>query len=620
MAVYHQKLNATCLHGQLMPSRALLFPSPSHLSFRGNFARVVNLQRVFCSTTLPLSGSVQTFESFDCHPDKPYISVYDTTLRDGAQMVGMSLSLADKLKIARALVELGVEYIEGGWPGSNPKDAEFFRVCKAEILNSKTHTKLTAFGATRRKGSMCDDDTNVQSLIASDADVITIVSKAWDAQVLRVLEASLEENLNMISDTVGYLKVRSKEVMLDAEHFFDGFFANREYAMDCLKTAAKAGVDVVVLCDTNGGTMPWVVEAVTQEVKKELEQWPFVRIGVHTHNDTDMAVANSLAAVKGGATLVQGCMNGYGERTGNANLVSIIANLQAKLGYRCIPTTALPKLAMISALVAGIAGQALSPSQPFVGSNAFAHKGGIHVAAVRKMPESYNHMDPTIVGNTMRSVVSELSGRGNILDKAERAGLFIDKNIAGSVLARIKQMEKEGCAFENAGASVDMLIIRRGQQYKTPFQVLEFSVISSNRGSQAAASNSNSEDYGDCQVNQAIVKVKVGGVDQMTAAEGIGPVDALSHALRNALEKHYPQLVQIELADYRVRLLEPADARKGTLSTTRVTIDFMDNKGNKWTTVGAHTSIVEASFRALVDGLEFGIVNCSEDGCNLRVG
>lgn len=616
MAVHHQKLG---LHGQLLPSRALLFPalfSPSHLSFRGNFARVVNLQRVLCSTTLALSDSVQTLESLDCHSDKPYISVYDTTLRDGAQMVGMSLTLADKLKIARALVELGVEYIEGGWPGSNPKDAEFFRVCKAEIMNSKTHTKLTAFGATRRKGSVCDEDTNVQSLIASDADVITIVSKAWDAQVLRVLETSLEENLNMVSDTVSYLKVRSKEVMLDAEHFFDGFFANREYAMHCLKTAAKAGVDVVVLCDTNGGTMPWVVEAVTQEVKKELEQWPFVRIGVHTHNDTDMAVANSLASVKGGATLVQGCMNGYGERTGNANLVSIIANLQAKLGYRCIPTTALPKLATISALVAGIAGQALSPSQPFVGSNAFAHKGGIHVAAVRKMPESYNHMDPTIVGNTMRSVVSELSGRGNILDKAERAGLTIDKNIAGSVLARIKQMEKEGCAFENAGASVDMLIIRRGQQYKTPFQILEFSVISSNRGSQVAALNSNSEDYGDCQVNQAIVKVKVGGVDQMTAAEGIGPVDALSHALRNALETHYPQLAQIELVDYRVRLLEPADARKGTLSTTRVTIDFVDNKGNKWTTVGAHTSIVEASFRALVDGLEFGIANCSEDGCN----
>eukprot|EP00250_Pteridium_aquilinum_P007407 c17130_g1_i1 orf=781-2643(-) len=620
MAVLHQKLNPTCLHGQLLPSRALIFPatsSRSHLPFRGNLARAVNLQKICCSTPLTLSDSMPMIESLNCNSAKPYVSVYDTTLRDGAQMVGISLTLADKLRIARALVQLGVEYIEGGWPGSNPKDAEFFSACKSEIMNSKTHTKLTAFGATRRKGSTCDEDTNVQALIASNADVITIVSKAWDVQVLKVLETSLEENLKMISETVTYLKVRSKEVMLDAEHFFDGYFANRDYAIDCLKEAAKAGVDVVVLCDTNGGTMPWVVEEVTREVKKELELWPFVRIGVHTHNDTEMAVANSLAAVRGGATLVQGCINGYGERTGNANLVSVIANLQAKLGYRCIPTTALPKLATISALVAGIAGQALSPSQPFVGSNAFAHKGGIHVAAVRKMPESYNHMDPTIVGNTMRSVVSELSGRGNIFDKAERAGLIIDKHVAGSVLARIKQMEKEGCAFENAGASVDMLIIRRGQHYKRPFQILEFSVISSNRGSQVGASNSHSEDYGDCQVNQAMVKVKVGGVDQMTAAEGIGPVDALSDALRNALETHYPQLAQIELADYRVRLLEPADIRKGTLSTTRVTIDFIDHKGNKWTTVGAHSSIVEASFRALVDGLEFGIVNCSEEGCKI---
>ncbi|KAH7424372.1 hypothetical protein KP509_11G004800 [Ceratopteris richardii] len=531
-------------------------------------------------------------------------------------MVGISLTLADKLKIARALTELGVGYIEGGWPGSNPKDAEFFSLCKAEIMANKTNTKLAAFGATRRKGITCDEDKNLQSLISSDADVITVVAKAWDEQVIKVIETSLEENLNMISDTVKYLKMQSKEVMVDAEHFFDGYLSNREYAMDCLKTAAKAGADVVVLCDTNGGTMPWIVEEVTREIHKALEPWPSVRIGIHTHNDTDMAVANSLAAVRGGATLVQGCMNGYGERTGNANLVSIIGNLQVKLKYRCIPSSTLSKLASVSSFVAEIAGQLQSPSQPFVGSNAFAHKGGIHVAAIRKMPESYNHMDPTLVGNKMLSVVSELSGRGNILDKAERAGLTIDKNIAGNVLARIKKMELEGCAFEGAGASVDMLIIRRGQHYKRPFQVLEFSVISSNRGTQAQDMNTDNEDYGNCQVNQAIVKVNVNGVDQITASEGIGPVDALSHALRNALEAHYPQLSQIELEDYKVRLLEPATARKGTLSTTRVTIEFTDSKGNKWTTVGAHSSIVEASFRALVDGLEFGIVNCSEEGCS----
>eukprot|EP00850_Spirogloea_muscicola_P004811 SM000021S06444 [mRNA] locus=s21:280246:286425:+ [translate_table: standard] len=581
-----------------------------------------------------------------------YVSIYDTTLRDGSQMVGISMSVEDKLKVAALLSDFGVEYIEGGWPGSNPKDAEFFarwdEIRRHSPRNSgplhQSPTKLAAFGSTRRKLSSCEKDANIQALLASEADVVTLVAKvgvhftsifvavlppilfqAWDEQVERVLETTLEENLCMIAESISYFKVRGKEVMLDAEHFFDGFAANRKYALRCLEEAAKAGADVLVLCDTNGGSMPWSIEVVTKAVVAAVASWPQVRIGIHTHNDCEMAVSNSLAAVRAGATLVQGCINGYGERTGNANLVSLIGTLQVKMGFCCIPPQSLCRLTGIAAAVAELACQPLPPQQPFVGSSAFAHKGGIHVAALRKMPESYNHMEPSLVGNEMRSVVSELSGRGNILDKAERAGLELDRDVAGSVLARIKEMESEGCAFENASASVDILIVRRGQGYKQPFRVEEFSVISSNRGDYGREPEDGEEggrghcmDWHSSHINQAIVKLRVDGECQMTAAEGNGPVDALSHALRSALERHYPQLKKVELADFRVRLLEPSERRKGTMSTTRVTIDFRDSLGTKWTTVGAHTSIVEASFRALVDGLEFGIVNCSEDGCTIR--
>eukprot|EP00850_Spirogloea_muscicola_P007365 SM000037S13500 [mRNA] locus=s37:223014:229194:- [translate_table: standard] len=562
-----------------------------------------------------------------------YVSIYDTTLRDGSQMVGISMSVEDKLKIAALLSDFGVEYIEGGWPGSNPKDAEFFarwdEVRRISPRNSgplyQSPTKLAAFGSTRRKLSSCEKDANIQALLASEADVVTLVAKAWDEQVERVLETTLEENLCMIAESISYFKVRGKEVMLDAEHYFDGFAANRKYALRCLEVAAKAGADVLVLCDTNGGSMPWSIEEATKAAVAAVASWPQVRIGIHTHNDCEMAVSNSLAAVRAGATLVQGCINGYGERTGNANLVSLIGTLQVKMGFRCIAPQSLCRLTGIAAAVAELACQPLPPQQPFVGSSAFAHKGGIHVAALRKMPESYNHMEPSLVGNAMRSVVSELSGRGNILDKAERAGLELDRDVAGSVLARIKEMESEGCAFENASASVDILIVRRGQDYKQPFRVEEFSVISSNRGDYGREPEDGEEggrghcmDWHSSHINQAIVKLRVDGEYQMTAAKGNGPVDALSHALRSALERHYPQLKGVELADFRVRLLEPSERRKGTMSTTRVTIDFRDSLGTKWTTVGAHTSIVEASFRALVDGLEFGIVNCSEDGCTIR--
>ncbi|CAI5477455.1 unnamed protein product [Closterium sp. Yama58-4] len=653
-------------------------------------------------------------------------------------MVGITLSVADKLRIAELLEDLGVDYIEAGWPGSNPKDAEFFQRWKAreaarEGIDRLTaaggdsnggegrRTKLAAFGATRYKNTTCEKDANVQALVESGAPVVTLVAKAWDAQVLKVLEATLEENLAMIEDTVGYFTAMGRHVMLDAEHFYDGFSANPEYAMQCVRAAARAGAKEIVLCDTNGGSMPWRVHEVTRIVVEELArgaaegEWGSdAGVGVHCHNDCGMAVANSVEAVRAGARVVQGCINGYGERTGNADIVTAIGILQVKLGCECLPRDSLARLAEISAEIARVAGQPPNPAQPFVGANAFAHKGGIHVAALRKMPESYNHCDPSLVGNAMRSVVSDLSGRGNILEKAERAGLDLGREEAGRVLARIKQMEARGFAFENAAASVDMLIVRRGARYQIPFHVLEFSVISTNRlgvpqpmkGTSSSSSSgesgpssrskwaasarygrnqpgrggirqvgAESARYGRHQpgaggisqvwaasarcgrhqpgmggISQMSAAEGNGTVDalnhallllphmlsrpslasvsspllphspcccrhQMSAAEGNGPVDALNHALRASLDPHFPQLSQVELVDYRVRLLEPSERRSGTMSTTRVTIDFSDkSSGATWTTVGAHSSIVEASFRALIDGLEFGIVNCNESG------
>eukprot|EP00850_Spirogloea_muscicola_P001585 SM000006S19350 [mRNA] locus=s6:274877:281092:- [translate_table: standard] len=611
------QLSFACWH----PASKLL-PAIHKSVLKRRTRRRTNAQAIYADT-VEVARLVGAAEEAGPATDR-YVSIYDTTLRDGSQMVGISMSVEDKLKVAALLSDFGVEYIEGGWPSSNPKDAEFFarwdEVRRISPRNSgplhRSPIKLAAFGSTRRKMSSCEKDANIQALLASEADVVTLVAKAWDEQVERVLETTLEENLCMIAESISYFKVRGKEVMLDAEHFFDGFAANRKYALRCLEEAAKAGADVLVLCDTNGGSMPWSIEEVTKAAVAAVASWPQVRIGIHTHNDCEMAVANSLAAVRAGATLVQGCINGYGERTGNANLVSLIGTLQVKMGFRCIAPQSLCRLTGIAAAVAELACQPLPPQQPFVGSSAFAHKGGMHVSALRKMPESYNHMEPSLVGNEMRSVVSELSGRGNILDKAERAGLELDRDVAGSVLARIKEMESEGCAFENASASVDILIV---------FRVEEFSVISSNRGDYEREPEDGEEggrghcmDWHSSHINQAIVKLRVDGEYQMTAAEGNGPVDALSHALRSALERHYPQLKGVELADFRVRLLEPSERRKGTMSTTRVTIDFRDSRGTKWTTVGAHTSIVEASFRALVDGLEFGIVNCSEDGCTIR--
>lgn len=543
------------------------------------------------------------------------VHLYDTTLRDGAQMVDVALTLEDKLKIAQRLCEFGVGYVEAGWPGSNPKDAAFFdawnKIHRGESVPPHG-TKLAAFGATRRKETKCEEDPNIVSLLECQAPVITMVAKAWSEQVVHVLNTTKEENLSMIRDSVAYFKRFGKEVMLDAEHFFDGFKADPSYAKECIRAAAESGVDAVVLCETNGGCLPWDVEAITAVAVETLAPWEGVRVGIHTHNDTGMAVANSLAAVRAGATIVQGCINGIGERTGNADLITVAANLELKMGMSCMPQGRLSELTDLAHTVADVCHHPPPKSNPYIGSSAFAHKGGIHVAAVRKLPHSYNHIDPGLVGNAMRSVVSELSGRGNILDKVESAGLQLDKEGVGSVLAMIKQLENEGFAFENAGASVDMILIRRGSLYTPPFKVLEYTVMSGNRLEQDIGTQEGCAAR--ASTNQAMVKLEIDGKVFMSAGEGNGPVDALAAALRTGLSSKFPQIESVHLKDYNVHLLDT----RGSQSTTRVTIEFSNPACSKWSTVGAHTSIVDASFRALLDGLEFGVLNCTTHGCKLN--
>jgi len=516
------------------------------------------------------------------------IVLYDTTLRDGTQGEGISLSCTDKLKVAQKLDEFGVTYIEGGWPGSNPKDAEFF--ARQSELKLK-QAKIAAFGSTRYKETTCDKDANIQALVAANTPVVTLVGKSWDLHVSHVLETDGEENLNMILESVQYFKERGKEVIYDAEHFFDGYKANPEYALLTLKAAAQGGADCLVLCDTNGGSTPWEIEEITRRIAA---QFPGVQLGIHTHNDCELGVANTLAGVRAGATHVQGTVNGYGERVGNANLISVIPDLQLKMGYRCISAEQLAKLTELSRYVDELANQAPNPHQPFVGYSAFAHKGGIHVAAILKVEESYQHMDPTLVGNQKRAVVSELSGRGNILYKAGEFGLDTNREEAKQVLQQIKELENQGYTFEGAEASVDLMLRRVREDYRPPFEVVDFMVITENR-------------QGRGLFTEATVKVKVGNEIRHTVAEGNGPVNALNRALRQALYQDFPQLENIHLTDYKVRIL---DSDSGTAATTRVMIDFHEEgSGHNWTTVGAHTNIIEASWRALVDSMEYSLLN-----------
>lgn len=517
------------------------------------------------------------------------IFLYDTTLRDGTQREGISLSLDDKLKIAKKLDEFGIDYIEGGWPGSNPKDVEFFQ--RVASLDLK-HAKVSAFGSTRRKGIRPEEDENLQLLIEADTPAITLVGKSWDLHVQDVLVTSMEENLAMIGESVAYCKRFDKEVIYDAEHFFDGYKANPEYALATLKAAAVNGADSVILCDTNGGSLPWEIETIMAEVREALG--PGVQVGIHTHDDGECGVANTLTAVRCGATQVQGTINGYGERVANANLCSVIPDLQLKMGYTCVSDEQLQGLTELSRYVAEVANLDLNDHQPFVGKSAFAHKGGIHVAAMLKNPLSYQHIEPERVGNQQRSVVSELSGRGNLVDKAEAFGLNTESLDLRSVLEQIKQLEAQGFTFEGAEASVDLMLRRTHPAYVPPFEVIDYRVdVQQRRGRGLNA--------------EAVVKVRVGPKRMHTVAEGNGPVNALDMALRRALVDVFPQLDNIKLVDYKVRIL---DGENATAATTRVLIDSRQGN-NTWSTVGASTNIIEASWQALTDSMEYALLKGS---------
>jgi 2-isopropylmalate synthase len=515
------------------------------------------------------------------------IQLYDTTLRDGTQREGISLSVNDKLKIARKLDELGIHYIEGGWPGSNPKDAEFFALVKGMPLK---HAVITAFGSTRRAGMVVEDDPNIRALLEAETRAVAVFGKSWDLHVTQVLGTTPEENLAMIADSVSYLKSHGREVIYDAEHFFDGYKADPTYALRTLQVADEAGAACLVLCDTNGGTLPSELTAIIEEVKKATS----TPLGIHAHNDSELAVANSLAAVQAGIVHVQGTINGYGERCGNANLCSIIPTLKLKLGYDCISDEQLRQLASVSRYISEVANLAHDAHLPYVGQSAFAHKGGMHVNALVKCEESYQHVDPVLVGNHQRVVVSELSGKSNIVYKIEEFGLnpSFGPDQTHEILQQIKDLERQGFQFEGAEGSLELLIRRAQPGYKPPFELIDFHVLVENR-------------QGRGMLAEAAIKVRVGNEVMHTAAEGNGPVNALDLAARKALLPFYPQLAEIHLTDYKVRIL---DSEAGTEAQVRVLIDSAWGS-RTWSTVGSSTNIIEASWQALADSLEYGLLN-----------
>jgi len=522
----------------------------------------------------------------------PKVQLYDTTLRDGSQQEGISFTVADKLKIAQKLDELGIHFIEGGWPGANPKDTEFFTKAKALKLKRSV---LVAFGSTRHPKSKVSKDANLQALVEAKTKVVTIVGKSWDLHVTQVLETNLENNLRIIAESVDFLKSKGLTVFFDAEHFFDGYKANPEHAVQTVEAATKAGVDCVVLCDTNGGALPSEIAAAIEAVKKAV----IVPLGIHVHNDGGLAVANSLNAVQAGVTQVQGTINGYGERCGNANLCSIIPALKLKLGIDCITDAQLAKLTEVARYVAELANQTLSSRRPYVGASAFTHKGGLHVSGVIKWEDSYQHINPKIVGNRPKVVVSELSGKGNIIYKAKELGINLPSKGKQTlqVLQQIKLLESQGFQYEDADASFELLLHRAQPEYKPPFELIDFMILVERHR------RPSSEDESEL-LAEATVKVKVGDRIIHTAAEGNGPVNALDRALQKALLEFYPDLTVIELVDYKVRILEES---AGTGSQVRVLIESSDGQ-KQWRTVGSSTNIIEASWLALADGVEYWLL------------
>ncbi len=512
------------------------------------------------------------------------IKLYDTTLRDGTQAEDIALLVEDKIRIARKLDEMGIHYIEGGWPGSNPKDVAFFRDIKREKLGQ---ARIAAFGSTRRAKTTPDKDQNIRTLIQAEPDVVTIFGKTWDFQVREALRISLQENLDLIHDSLAYLKGHVDEVFYDAEHFFDGFKANPEYAIKTLVAAQDAKADCIVLCDTNGGTMPFEVAAIVEAVRRKIT----TPLGIHTHNDSECAVANTLSAVQSGVVHVQGTINGFGERCGNANLCSIIPALKLKMGRDCVSDEQLRKLSELSRFVYELANLTPDKHKPYVGKSAFAHKGGVHVSAIQRHPETYEHIRPELVGNTTRVLVSDLSGRSNILAKAQEFDINLDSKdpVTMEILDNIKDLENRGYQFEGAEASFELLMKRALGTHRKFFTVLGFRVIDEKR----------QEDQK--PVTEATIMVKVGGKIEHTAAEGNGPVNALDNALRKALEKFYPRLREVKLHDYKVRVLP---AGQGTASVTRVLIESGDRE-NRWGTVGVSDNIIDASYQALIDSIEY---------------
>ncbi len=542
---------------------------------------------------------------------QPTLQIYDTTLRDGAQREGLALTVQDKLLIARLLDRLGIPFIEGGWPGANPKDVEFFGQLKEKPLEQ---AEVVTFCSTRRPGRTAHDESMLLAILAAGTRCVTVFGKSWDLHVTEGLNTTLTENLDMIRDTIEFFCSQGRRVFYDAEHWFDAYKRNPDYALQTLQTAATAGAEWLVLCDTNGGTLPHEIHQITAAVQSEMHQFPTAQLGIHTHNDSETAVANAIAAVQAGVRMVQGTMNGYGERCGNANLCSLIPNFELKLGYSCLPEHRLALLTKTARAVSEVVNLAPDDHAAFVGLSAFAHKGGIHVSAVQKNPMTYEHVDPEWVGNIRRVVVSEQSGMSNVLTKVASLGITLDKSDpqARHILKQLKDLEHEGYQFEAAEASFELLVLNSLGQAPHFVDLLSFSVTSTTR------TNWHSRDWDPiadrATVATATTKISVQGHERLTAGEGNGPVAALDSALRKALVEFYPQIESIHLADYKVRIL---DSPQGTSARTRVLIEFSDSY-HRWSTVGVSANIIEASCRALIEGIEYGLFKFSDSASVLN--
>jgi 2-isopropylmalate synthase len=526
------------------------------------------------------------------------IFLYDTTLRDGTQGENITFSAEEKLSIAMRLDDIGIHYIEGGWPGSNPRDAAFFNLAKRVHFK---HARLAAFGSTRKPGTRPEQDDNLKALLDTETPVVTVFGKSWDLHVEKIMNNTPQENLSMINDSVAFLKQQGREVVYDAEHFFDGYKHNREYALKSLAAALAGGADFIVLCDTNGGTLPFDLGSIIAEVQQQMARFSYdasqdspVRLGIHCHNDCGMAVANTISAVQKGAVMVHGTMNGYGERCGNADLTTVIPILSIKIGRECVLPENLKKLKNLSRFISETANLVPLNSRPFVGKSAFAHKGGIHVNAIMKMPMAYEHMDPALVGNSRRVLVSDLSGKSNVEYKARELGVALGKNGFDSrqIASEIKQLEQDGYQFDTADGTFKILLEKFTDQFKPHFELESFRVTIEKDKEQPCSAH-------------ATIKISVGDRQEITAGEGYGPVSALDNALRKALDKFYPDLDTMRLVDFKVRVI---DGSRGTAAKVRVLIESRD-QNEIWSTMGVSEDIIEASWMALADSFQFKLDN-----------